>query len=88
MAMNLRRELAEAIRDAEALLEEANVVWLGDDESQLEILAEIYDNLAARGDAILAHAGQLHEHLQDAIEAHNKAVEYIQEKDSIMGVLK
>ena len=71
--MSLREDLQAAITEAYALLSAADEVWCHPDGPDLDVLAELYDDLASQGDGILAFAGSLTDGISSVLDARTAA---------------
>lgn len=70
--MSLRAELQAAVTEAYALLSHADMAWTDPDGPSFEVLADVYEDLAAQGDAILATAQALVDGAVEIVEARDQ----------------
>lgn len=71
--MSLREDLQAAITEAYALLSAADEVWCHPDGPDLDVLFDLYDDLASQGDGILAFAGSLTDGISSVLDARTAA---------------
>jgi len=70
--MSLREDLQAAVTEAYALLSHADMAWTDPDGPDFNVLADVYDDLAAQGDAIMSYAQSLVDGSVEIVEARDQ----------------